>query len=199
MARHGRRFPIKPHLAGPIVGPPAPAIVTRPYIASLVRQQAALVRSPKRLHLAPVIVPPEPAIVTRPYVISAALAARFVRRRVLYAKPIVIPAPAIVTVPKVVSAVNLLRFTRGRVRSSPAVPPAQTASPLWTRAYVVLLRRAQYRRPRIQLASPVVNPAVIITISPDVIFQLQKRNTTFSLDPRGTVFELEQRPSTFQV
>ena len=101
--RHGRSFPIKPHLAPAIVGAPVvvwlapPAVV----ISQQAKQCAVRVRNGPRLHprLPPAIIgaaPPPPAVpvVTRPYITGQAV----VRARQAWGNvgPISVTAPPIV-------------------------------------------------------------------------------------------------------
>lgn len=95
--RHGRTFPIKPHLAGPIVGPPAPPVVIS--LRGIFTRQAgnmanqARHRKPPRALLARPLVGAQAVFLPPPaFIVRAPVAARRLRSRIQkprYASPLV--------------------------------------------------------------------------------------------------------------
>jgi hypothetical protein len=173
----GRGFPIRPHLAPPIVGAAIAAqVVTRPYVVSAVRASAERYRRPMpvvRLARPIIGAATVPPVVTRAFIVSAVAktAAKYntPRGRLKLANPIVSqPSAPVVTRPYIVSAVskNAARYARG----------------IWPRAMV---------------ADPVVGAAVLSSV--DGIIRADWQTSVLRVQGKSPVCRVDQQTPVLRI
>lgn len=163
MALFGRRFPIRPHLAGPLVAQPAaPPLATSARVVAL--RQNPLRQAPKA-HLAPAIVN-RPPLSTRPYVVTARGGAAVRKGYVRLAPPVAGPPPA-------APLWTRAYIVRARSDRRPAFPPRLAAA--------IIAPAPQ---------APAQVDHVFVLSQRLAVFAAPPRNSVWQLLPRRAVWKL---------